>query len=523
MGKTLAEKIIGEHAGGEVKAGQIVLARVDVCLTQDGTGPLAVRQLEKLALERLANPDRTVLFLDHSVPASRKELADDHQTLRNFAAKTGAQLSEVGMGICHTVINEQYVNPGDILIGADSHTCTGGALCAFATGMGSTDVAIGMALGKTWLRVPETFKIVVKGEFPLGVFPKDLILHLIGMIGADGATYKALEWHGETIEKMDMEGRLTLSNMAVEAGAKAGLIPSDETTRRYLEQLGRGEKFREIKPDPDAEYERVIEIDASKLTPVVSFPHTVDNTRTIEEAKGERINQVFLGTCTNSRVGDWEVVANIVKGKKKHPEVRFIAVPGSVHIQREVMRRGYYQTLLDFGAMIMPPGCGPCVGVYGGILGSGEKCLSTMNRNFRGRMGNPEGFIYLGSPATVAATAIAGEIADPREYEAELKRVGKKITVPSPAIRKAVTKRAKKKVAKKKTAKKKAKKIVRKKAKKAAAKKVKKAVRKKVAKKKAAKKKVKRAVKKKVARKKTTKKKTPRRGVKKARKRARRG
>jgi 3-isopropylmalate/(R)-2-methylmalate dehydratase large subunit len=383
------------------------------------------------------------------------------------------------MGICHTVINEDYVNPGDIMIGADSHTCTGGALCAFATGMGSTDVAIGMALGKTWFRVPETFKIVASGQFPLGVFPKDLILHLIGMIGADGATYKALEWHGETIEKMDMEGRLTLSNMAVEAGAKAGLIPSDETTKKYLQQRGRGEKFRQIRPDPDAEYERVIKIDVSKLTPVVSFPHTVDNTRTIDEAKGETINQVFLGTCTNSRAGDWEVVANIVRGKKKHPNVRFIAVPGSVHIQKEVIRRGYYQTLLDFGAMIMPPGCGPCVGVYGGILGSGEKCLSTMNRNFQGRMGNPEGFIYLASPATAAATAIAGEIADPREYQAELKAVGKKVIVP-------------------------------------AAKTVKKAVKKAVARpkrktKKATKKKVKRAVKKKAARKKATKKKTARR------------
>ena len=517
MGKTLAEKIIGEHAAGEVKAGQIVLARVDVCLTQDGTGPLAVRQLEKLGLEKLANPKRTVLFLDHSVPASRKELADDHQTLRNFAKKTGANLSEVGMGICHTVINEEYVNPGDILIGADSHTCTGGALCAFATGMGSTDVAIGMALGKTWLRVPETFKIVVNGEFPLGVFPKDLILHLIGMIGADGATYKALEWHGETIEKMDMEGRLTLSNMAVEAGAKAGLIPSDETTRRYLEEMGRGEKFREIRPDPDAEYERVIEIDVSQLTPVVSFPHAVDNTRTIEEARGEKIDQIFLGTCTNSRVGDWEVVANIVRGKKKHPDVRFIAVPGSVQIQQEVIRRGYYQTLLDFGAMIMPPGCGPCVGVYGGILGSGEKCLATMNRNFRGRMGNPEGFIYLASPATVAATAIAGEIADPREYEAELKAVGKKVIVP---VSRAVKKVAKKKV--RKVAKKKAVVKAKRKAKKAVKKKAKRAVKKRPVRRATTKRKVKKVAKRKVAKKKAAKRTTAKKRVKRTAKRTRR-
>lgn len=420
MGKTIAEKIIGEHVGKDVKTGEIVVVSVDVSLVQDGTGPLAVRQLEKLGLEKLAKPERTVFFLDHSAPASRKELANDHATLRNFAKKTGAQLSEVGMGICHTIINEIYVNPGDILIGADSHTCTGGALCAFSTGMGSTDVAIGMALGKTWFRVPETFKIFVTGEFPIGVFAKDLILHLIGLIGADGATYKALEFCGPTIEKMSMDSRFTLSNMAVEAGAKVGLIASDETTKKYLEKMGRGPKWRSITADPDAEYERVIEIDVSDLKPTVSFPHTVDNTKTIEEAVGIVINQVFLGTCTNSRLEDWEVVARIVKGKKKAPGIRFIAVPGSRHVEKQVMDAGYYQILAELGAMFLPPGCGPCVGVHGGIPADGEKSLTTMNRNFQGRMGNPEGEIYLASPATIAATAIEGVIADPRKYAREL-------------------------------------------------------------------------------------------------------
>jgi len=239
MGKTMAEKIIGQHAGQEVRAGDIVVAKVDVCLTQDGTGPLAVRQLQKIGLEKAAQPDRTVLFLDHASPSPRKELSNDHMTLREFAHKTGAVLSDIGDGVCHQVINETYVRPGDILIGADSHTCTGGALGAFATGMGSTDVAIGIALGKTWLRVPETFKVAVNGKFPKGVFAKDLILHLIGLIGADGATYKALEFVGETITQMPMSERLTLSNMAVEAGAKLG-ISSDSHSKLHLRFLELG-------------------------------------------------------------------------------------------------------------------------------------------------------------------------------------------------------------------------------------------------------------------------------------------
>jgi 3-isopropylmalate/(R)-2-methylmalate dehydratase large subunit len=416
MGKTMAEKIIGEHAGKEVRAWDIVVVSVDVCLTQDGTGPLAVRQLQKIQLEKAAQPERTVLFLDHASPSPRKELSNDHMTLREFAKKTGAIISEIGEGVCHQVINEAYVRPGDILIGADSHTCTGGALGAFATGMGSTDVAIGIALGKTWLRVPETFKVVVNGEFAKGVYAKDLILHLIGLIGADGATYKALEFAGPTIEEMSMSGRLTLSNMAVEAGAKAGLIASDEVTRRFLEASGRGEHFRAIEPDPDAQYERVIEIDAAKLLPTVSFPHTVDNTRTIDKAKGVKIDQIFIGTCTNGRLEDLKVAAEILRGKRRHPQTRLIVVPASRQAYLDALELGYLTVLVQAGAAVLAPGCGPCVGVHQGILGDGEACLATQNRNFKGRMGNPEAFIYLGSPATAAATALEGKIADPREY-----------------------------------------------------------------------------------------------------------
>ena len=445
MGKTLAEKILSSHSGRDVSAGEITISKVDLCLLQDGTGPLTIRQVEKLGVTKLANPKRTVFFLDHAAPSARKELSNDHMFIRDFAKRMGAHLVDVGRGICHVVINEKFVNPGEVLIGADSHTCTGGALCCFATGMGSTDVGIGMAFGKTWFRVPETFKVYVTGEFPLGVFPKDLILHLIGIIGADGATYKALEFCGPAIEKMGMAGRFTLSNMAVEAGAKVGLMASDETTREYLEKMGRGDRYIPLTADPDAQYERVIEINVSKLLPTISYPHTVDNTHTIKEAAGIKINQVFLGTCTNSRIEDWEVVAKIVKGKKKAESIRFIAVPGSEDVLKDTMAKGYYQTLVEFGAIMVTPGCGPCVGIHQGVLGDGEVCLTTQNRNFQGRMGNPESSIYLASPAVIAATAIEGVIADPRKYERELKSIGKPETIDTEAL-KAVARSAQKTV-----------------------------------------------------------------------------
>jgi 3-isopropylmalate/(R)-2-methylmalate dehydratase large subunit len=346
-----------------------------------------------------------------------------------------AIVEDVGKGVCHVVINEKYVNPGEVMIGADSHTCTGGALTCFATGMGSTDVGIGMAYGKTWFRVPETIKVYITGDLPLGVFPKDLMLHLIGLIGADGATYKALEFCGPTIEKMDMSGRFTLSNMAVEAGAKVGLIASDDVTKTFLEKMGRGDKWYPLSADSDAEYERVVEIDASRLRPTISFPHTVDNTRTIDEAVGIKVDQVMLGTCTNSRIEDWEVVAKIVKGKTKAPNIRFIAVPGSESVLKEAIARGYYQTLLDFGAVMVTPGCGPCVGIHEGVPADGEVCLTTQNRNFQGRMGNPEASIYLGSPALIAATAIEGVIADPRKYKKELQSVGKDELIDTRALK----------------------------------------------------------------------------------------
>ncbi|MDD2438902.1 MAG: 3-isopropylmalate dehydratase large subunit [Methanosarcinaceae archaeon] len=415
MGKTIAEKIIGEHAGRDVVAGDIVVAKVDVAAVQDGTGPLAVQQLEKMNLIQAKNPERTVLFIDHAAPSPHKDLSNAHKILRDFAKKTGVDLSEIGTGVCHQRLVESYVNPGDILIGADSHTCTSGALGAFATGMGSTDVAVGIALGKTWLRVPETIRINVNGEFKEGVYAKDLILYLIGKITADGATYKALEFGGETIKKMSMSDRFTLSNMAVEAGAKTGLIEADETTKAFLESRGRGKKFRAIAPDEDAVYEELIEIDASEIEPMVSAPHTVDNTSTAAELAGTKLDQVFIGTCTNGRLSDLAIAAKLLEGKVRHPDTRLIVVPASKDVYLDALAAGYIETFIRAGAAVMAPGCGPCVGVHQGILGDGEACLSTQNRNFQGRMGNTKGFIYLASPATAAISAIKGEITDPRE------------------------------------------------------------------------------------------------------------
>ncbi|HID31946.1 MAG TPA: 3-isopropylmalate dehydratase large subunit [bacterium (Candidatus Stahlbacteria)] len=414
MGKTLAEKIFSRKLNRKVKAGEYVIAPIDIAACQDGTGPLSVRQLKKLG-RGLANPKRSIFFIDHAAPSPRKELSNDHKLLREFCQRTGAVLSEVGEGVIHQRLVEDYARPGDILIGADSHSCTSGALGAFATGMGSTDVAIGMALGKNWFLVPQTFRINVQGRFPTGVYSKDLIIHLIGMITADGATYRALEFGGETIDRMSMSERFVLANMAVEAGAKTGLCAADEVAKAYLTEMGRREDFVEIRPDPDAEYERVIEINVSELEPVVSCPHTVDNVKKAKELGGIEIDQVYIGTCTNGRLDDLRVAAKIMRGKNLHPKVRLIVCPASRRVYLEALKEGILETLVEAGASIMGPGCGPCVGVHEGVLGDGERCLSTQNRNFKGRMGNPSGEIYLASPATAAYSALTGHISDPRE------------------------------------------------------------------------------------------------------------
>ncbi len=417
MGKTISEKILSDRSGKDAYAGDIVVASVDVACAQDGTGPLTVKQLRKMNVLSLQNPENTIFFIDHAAPSPKRELSDAHSTLRKFAQETGANLSDVGEGVCHQILIESYVNPRDVVIGADSHTCTSGALGAFATGMGSTDVAVGMALGKTWFKIPESFKIEVCGKFGEFVYPKDLILHIIGKIGADGATYKALEFCGGTIDKMDMSGRFTLANMAVEAGAKTGLIKSDDVTKKYLKAQGRESRFKEIDADEDAEYEKTIDIDVSDLVPVVSVPHTVDNTKSVEEVSGTKVDQVFIGTCTNGRLEDLRIASDFLKGKKVNPDTRLLVAPASRRIYLDAIDEGILKTLVEAGASILPPGCGPCVGVHHGVLADGEVCLSTQNRNFKGRMGNPKGEIYLSSPATAAASAIKGEISDPRSLK----------------------------------------------------------------------------------------------------------
>ena len=409
MGLTLAQKILSSHAGHEVQFNELVIANVDVCATQDGTGPLAIKEFKKLNKE-LKNPKRTILFIDHAAPSPRKELSNAHNTIREFAQEYGAVLSDIGCGVCHQRLIEEYVNPGEILVGADSHTCTSGALGAFATGMGSTDIAVSMAYGKTWFKVPQSFKIEVNGKFQENVTSKDLMLYLIGLIGADGATYKALEFCGETIKNMSMSGRFTLANMAVEAGAKAGIFETDEKTKEFLKEHNRLDKFKEIKMDDDAKYERVIKIDASIITPMVSCPHTVDNVKPASELSNVKLNQVFIGTCTNGRIEDLRIAAQVLKGNKVAPDVRLIIAPASRDIYLKAAKEGLLEIFLESGANLIPAGCGPCVGVHGGILGDNEVCLATQNRNFQGRMGNVNGFIYLSSPYVAAKSAIKGYI-----------------------------------------------------------------------------------------------------------------
>jgi 3-isopropylmalate/(R)-2-methylmalate dehydratase large subunit len=415
MGKTLAEKILSRKSQVDVYAGDIVVASVDLAFAQDTTGPLTVREFEAAGFESLADGSKTVFFLDHAAPSPNRQLSTDHILLRSFARRTGSRLSDVSEGVCHQIVAESLAKPGDVIVGADSHTVTAGGLGAFATGMGSSDIAVAFALGKTWFRVPESIRVLVKGSFQKGVYAKDLILHLIGLIGADGATYQSLEFSGDTIDTMSVSGRLTIANMAVEAGAKVGLFAADETTRNYLIEQERGEDYQPILPDADANYIKTIEIDATSIEPMVSKPHTVDNTALAKDLKGTRIQQVFIGTCTNGRLEDLAVAASMMEGKKRHPETRVIIAPASKEVLLQAIAAGYIKTFIEAGAAILPPGCAACLGLHQGVLGDGEACLSTANRNFKGRMGNPDAFIYLASPATAAATAITGEITDPRE------------------------------------------------------------------------------------------------------------
>jgi len=416
MGKTLAEKILSEHAGKDLKSGDFAVCKIDFAFGQDGTSSIIIDRVREMNLPSLKT--RFCMVIDHSAPSPSEGVSKVHKKMRDFSKDYNVDLSDIGCGVCHQVIPESGdILPGDLVLGADSHTCTYGALGVFSTGVGSTDLAIALAAGRNWFKVPETYKIVVKGKIPKGVYAKDIILHIITDIGADGATYKAVEFSGPVIDKLDMDGRFTISNMVVEMGAKVGFMPVDKKTVDWLKSRGVSVKnIKMISADKTAVYEKVLEYDISKLKPQVSRPHSVDTAVEAITLKTTQIAEAFMGTCTNGRLKDLKISASMLKSKKVKSGVRFIIAPASRAIYLEALKLGYIDTLVKAGAVIVAPGCGPCVGTHNGIPADGENVISTANRNFKGRMGNPNAFIYLGSPATVTASAIEGRIADPRKY-----------------------------------------------------------------------------------------------------------
>ena len=416
MGKTIAEKILSNHAGRDAKAGDIVIAGLDFMIGQDGTSGVAIDSFRKMGAKKVFDPKKIAIIIDHSSPSPNEGVSAIHKKIREFAAEQGIILYDVGCGVCHQLTPEQgHVVPGDLVIGADSHTCTYGALNVFSTGIGSTDLAAGMISGKLWFKVPETLKVVFKGNLPKGVYSKDLILDFIGRLGADGATYLALEFYGGVIDQMSVDARMTISNMAIECGAKAGLMAADQKTLEY-EKLHAARKPNPVAADPEAKYKEVMTIDISKLEPQIAKPHTVDNVCPVSAVLGTPIQQGYIGTCTNGRLEDFHLAAKILKGKKVSPNCRLIIAPASKEILLDLVSDGTYEALIEAGAAGVTPGCGPCVGTHNGVPSDGENVISSANRNFKGRMGNPNAFIYLASPATVAASVIEGKIADPRNY-----------------------------------------------------------------------------------------------------------
>ncbi len=418
MGMTMVEKIIAAHTDiVDVKPGQIVNARVDVVLGNDVTAPVAIKEFYKIGVKRVFDKERVVLVPDHFTPNKDIKSAEHAKMVREFAREQElTHYYEVGqMGIEHCLLPEKGLAlPGEIVIGADSHTCTYGALNAFATGVGSTDIAAAMATGYLWFKVPQTIKFVYSGKLNPWVSGKDLILYTIGDIGVDGALYKAMEFDGEVINNLSMDGRMTISNMAIEAGGKCGLMACDTKTREYLE----GRAVRNYTPydsDPDAVYEKVIEYDVSKIEPQVAFPHLPENTKGVSEANQVKINQSVIGSCTNGRIEDLRIAADILKGNQVHPHVRCIIFPGTQEIYKQAVQEGLMEVFIDAGVAISTPTCGPCLGGHMGILAKGERAISTTNRNFVGRMGHPESEVYLSNPAVAAASAVKGYIAHPEE------------------------------------------------------------------------------------------------------------
>lgn len=411
---TLVEEIFSYKLGRPVEQGETVVTEVDHVMSHDTTTPLAMqafRKLSKLTGGKVFDKERAHLVFDHIIPASTIAAATLQRDIRGFAKEQDINILQEG--ICHQVLPEKgFVTPGSIIVGADSHSCSYGAFGAFGTGMGSTDIGVAYATGRSWFRVPSTINVHMTGELPFGVFAKDVTLEMVRIIGVDGANYRALEYSGELVESFSMSERFTFCNMAIEMGGKAGIVAADEKTVEYLR--GRTDKEYPMLSARNPKYERVVEIDASKLKPLVACPPDVNNVVPAEQVENIKIDQVFLGTCTNGRLDDLEIAANILRGKHIHPEIRMVIIPASREIYLEAMRRGYLEIFAQAGASVGTPGCGPCIGRHFGVLAPGERALTTMNRNFTGRMGDPTAEIYLGSPATVAATALTGHITDPR-------------------------------------------------------------------------------------------------------------
>ncbi len=417
MGKSFAGKLLANKAGlAEVVPGQIVTVHPEHLLTHDNTAAIIGKIGDELDKYGVVNPELSIIVLDHVVPAANEKTATNHKKIREFVNKYNIKnFYDAGEGICHQLtIEKGLAVPGTIIVGSDSHTCSYGALGVFSSGIDRTEAASLMLTGETWLKVPQTIKITLKGTLKFPVSAKDLVLQIIGDIKADGASYKAVEFHGD-IQNLSIEERITIANMGVEMGAKVAVFPIDELAEEYLDSVGvkRG-SYDKIWADPDAEYITELEYDLTQLEPVVAKPHTVDNLAKISEVEGIEIDQCLLGTCTNGRLGDIKIAAEILKGKRVAENVRFLVLPASRSVLKDALKIGYIETLVEAGAMILPPGCGPCLGAHQGVLAPGEKCLSTANRNFKGRMGCKDAEIYLASPATVATSGLYGKITDPR-------------------------------------------------------------------------------------------------------------